>query len=332
MKISIIVPIYNGEKYIEKTVSLLLLQPYHNIELILVNDGSTDNSLDICKRFEEMDSRVIVINRENAGISIARNSGLEIATGDYISFIDQDDEIVLNIYNVLIEAIQNNDFVIAGKMTQLIDLSGTVIDKKEYVYKEKQIKNDIDILKLMLNSSRDSASLHLWNCLYRKEIIKDSHLLFNNHLKFGHEDTLFNIQYISCCRNIHIIDQIVYKYYRRKSTSTSLKKNEKYLKDFSEYSNEVCYSIFSHYTNESYKSMVYTYLFRLGINLMIQYGEDKKDLKSIVSICNEKTGVCKINKEAIDSKTYYYFLKIINDVILKEQYEIANWLIKAIKR
>ena len=89
--VSIIVPIYNTEKYLRKCVDSILKQTYENLEVILVNDGSPDNSLEICREYERLDSRVKVINKKNGGLSSARNAGLEICTGKYITFVDSDD-------------------------------------------------------------------------------------------------------------------------------------------------------------------------------------------------------------------------------------------------
>ena len=209
MKISIIVPIYNGEVYLEKTISSLLNQPYKDIELILVNDGSTDHSLKICRKYESLDKRVIVIDQENGGISVSRNNGIIIATGDYISFIDQDDEISPNIYNVLTQAIDNCDLCIASKKNQLLNQNGEIVEETVYKYTPELISNEEDILKIIVNYRRDTASLHLWNCLYNSKIIHENGLRFNEKLKFGHEDTLFNIQYLSLCKRIQLIDEVV---------------------------------------------------------------------------------------------------------------------------
>ena len=92
-KISVVVPIYNVEKYLEKCIKSILNQTYNNLEIILVNDGSTDNCLNICKKFEKIDKRIFVINKENGGLSEARNYGIDKATGKYITFVDSDDYI-----------------------------------------------------------------------------------------------------------------------------------------------------------------------------------------------------------------------------------------------
>lgn len=91
MKISIIVPIYNVEKYLERCILSIIKQTYQNIEIILVNDGSTDSSIEICKKYSKIDSRILLIDKENGGLSDARNVGLQVAKGDYVLFVDSDD-------------------------------------------------------------------------------------------------------------------------------------------------------------------------------------------------------------------------------------------------
>src|SRR5690606_32725285 len=92
-KISIIIPIYNASAFLEKCIDSVINQSYDNLEIILINDGSTDSSLDICKKYANSDDRIKLINKENGGVSSARNMGLEVVTGDYIGFVDSDDYI-----------------------------------------------------------------------------------------------------------------------------------------------------------------------------------------------------------------------------------------------
>lgn len=107
-KISIIVPVYNVEKYVRKCLESIIHQTYKNIEIIIIDDGSTDNSLKICKEFEKKDKRIIVIHQENQGLSASRNNGIKLATGDYIGFIDSDDIVSPYMYEYLYKSIIKN--------------------------------------------------------------------------------------------------------------------------------------------------------------------------------------------------------------------------------
>lgn len=108
-KVSIVVPIYNTEKYLDRCLTSIINQTHKNLEIILVNDGSSDNSLAIMNKYKDMDNRIIIINQENQGAGEARNTGLKIATGDYISFIDSDDYIDVTYVSELLKAIKKND-------------------------------------------------------------------------------------------------------------------------------------------------------------------------------------------------------------------------------
>ena len=104
-KVSIIVPIYNVEKYLSKCIESILSQTYKNIEIILVDDGSPDNSPQICDEYAKKDDRIIVIHKANGGVSSARNAGIDIATGKYIGFVDPDDYIENNMYELMVNKI-----------------------------------------------------------------------------------------------------------------------------------------------------------------------------------------------------------------------------------
>ena len=104
-RVSVIVPVYNGERYLEKCIASILGQTHADLELILIDDGSRDNSGKICDSWSEKDARIQVIHQENQGVSAARNAGLEIATGDYIGFVDADDEIAPETYEAILQQI-----------------------------------------------------------------------------------------------------------------------------------------------------------------------------------------------------------------------------------
>ena len=131
MKYSVIVPIYNREKSIKKCVDSILRQSEKDFELILVDDGSTDNSLNICKDFEKTDNRIIVIHKENGGVSSARNAGIDVARGKYVVFVDSDDYVDNNYLDVFDKS--NADFKISGVIR--------VNEKRKLSIKNKIAKN-----------------------------------------------------------------------------------------------------------------------------------------------------------------------------------------------
>lgn len=128
-KISIIVPIYNAENHLEKCIKSILTQTVEDLELILVDDGSKDNSLSICKAYANKDSRIKVIHQKNAGVSAARNHGIEVAEGDFIGFVDSDDWIDAHMYEILLEeAKKTNADVVMCDATTVYDSGKTQVD------------------------------------------------------------------------------------------------------------------------------------------------------------------------------------------------------------
>lgn len=172
-KISVIVPIYNVEKYLLKCIESIISQTYTNLEIILVNDGSPDNSRIICDEYSKKDHRIKVINKENGGLSDARNVGLDIATGDFISFIDSDDYIHEGYYETLIDLIIKFDADIAqceflkvyDKATYNFDIEISSVEPKITV-----LSNE-DALKNLYNEHYVNTVV-VWNKLYKRKLFK----------------------------------------------------------------------------------------------------------------------------------------------------------------
>ena len=139
-KISIIVPIYNTEKYLQRCIESLINQTYQNLEIILVNDGSTDNSEKICAKYKKTDNRIKVFSKVNGGQSSARNLALENITGDYIGFVDSDDWIALDTYEYLMNIIEKNSADIA--FIERIKTNGKELKKYNKRPKEVLYEND----------------------------------------------------------------------------------------------------------------------------------------------------------------------------------------------
>jgi len=181
-KISVIIPVYNSERYLDKCVQSVLSQSYKNIEVILINDGSTDNSKAICKNFVEMDNRVLFINKKNGGASSARNAGIDMATGEYIGFVDSDDWIEPTMYEILKNNMETyaTDISICGQW-QNQKLVGKLNSAQIEVY------NQAKALEIMLD-----ATLYGWslcNKLFQSNLVKKYKL--NDRILTG-EDLLFH--------------------------------------------------------------------------------------------------------------------------------------------
>lgn len=205
--ISIVVPIYNVEQYLQKCVDSLINQTYKNLEIILVDDGSPDNCPKICDEYAKQDSRIKVIHKENGGLSDARNSGMNIATGEYISFIDSDDwiksEMIEDMYNRMIE--DNSDLVSSGVLW--VDEDGVEI--RNATVSENCVLNTEQAMTELINDGK--LKQHVWNKLYKADLIKN--IPFDKG-KY-HEDVFWSYKVIGEAERISIEKNSYYFYVQR---------------------------------------------------------------------------------------------------------------------
>ena len=205
-KISIIIPVYNTERYLERCITSLLDQTYKNLELIFVDDGSTDKSMEILKNAQKKDKRIIVINQKNSGPSAARNKGMRICTGQYIMFCDSDDTVKPNWCETLYKTIKTypDAWVICGITVLAADEKVLYTNKEtEGIYSKKHY---FQIFMRGLSGS-------VYNKIYCARILKKYNIQFDISRIRG-EDVLFNIDYFSYVKNIVVIGEELYNYYR----------------------------------------------------------------------------------------------------------------------
>ncbi|MEE1027728.1 MAG: glycosyltransferase [Agathobacter sp.] len=215
--ISVVIPVYNAEKYLDNLLMDVINQTYQRLEIIVVNDGSIDRSLDIAKRYSQKDDRIKIINVPNGGVSKARNLGIENATGQYIRFVDADDRVPQNSTQYLIEPFQKN---------QNMDLSiGNFIPvpKAPLFTGATGIEELVDAKELANRFSVCPRTYYygvLWNKLYRADIINEHNIRFKDQLAWC-EDLLFNIEYYILIDKIAFIskEEGVYRYNTRVENS-----------------------------------------------------------------------------------------------------------------
>lgn len=185
-KISIIVPIYNSERDLDQCIESIVNQTYKNLEIILVNDGSSDGSINICEKWKSNDSRIILIDKQNEGVAKARNDGLKIATGDYIGFVDHDDFIESNMYEIMMDdMLEHNADIVMCSSNGIYEDGKTT---KGYPnYKSFEI-NKKDLIKRMQSYEKIFCS-SVWSKLYKKEVI--GKLEFDTEIILG-DDYFFN--------------------------------------------------------------------------------------------------------------------------------------------
>lgn len=231
--ISVIIPLYNGKKYIKNTIRKILEQTFSNWELIIVDDGSTDSSLLEVKDFQKIDQRIKIYEKKNGGICSARNYGIQMSTSEFLSFIDQDDEPYPTMLEDLLNGMMDSiDMVVAGQELNLISENGNLIKKYTKIYCDNVIDEPEEIARFIFNRYNDASAQHVWNCLYRRDVIVKNNIYFDEVYKYGMEDIMFNIEYAVQCRAIHKIKPIVYSYNRRIGISTSTRINPEAFNNF----------------------------------------------------------------------------------------------------
>lgn len=216
--ISIIIPIYNTQKYLSRCIGSVLEQTYQDFELILVDDGSTDNSLELCRKWSKIDQRIVLISQENGGVSKARNAGLDAAKGKYITFIDSDDWVSSDYLAILSETMEKNDAqLVVGSYkamyTRLRKLSLSKLPTKKI-----NIADNEEVRSTLL-------SVHFcapWAKLFLNEIIQNSNLRFPLNIRSG-EDTIFVRNYLSKCARIYTVSNVIYYYNRMNELAATTK-------------------------------------------------------------------------------------------------------------
>lgn len=231
--VSVIVPVYNVETYLKETVLSIIHQTYKNIEIILINDGSNDSSGQICDQLAEEDSRVIVKHVENSGVSHARNLGLDVSKGEFISFVDADDtletDMIAKMVNTAVE--QHVDIVISNylKYYSHSKKAEKYITTYQGFYEgdtfRDSVKNDY------FSNNPNSFHTVCWSKLLKKSVIKDNNIRFDTNLKYG-EDTLFIFECVMSADRFYVMDDnyLAYKYVQREESATSKFEEKEYFR------------------------------------------------------------------------------------------------------
>ena len=197
-KISVVVPVYNASQYLPKCIESILSQSFQDFQLILVNDGSTDDSLDICKKYEKFDDRIIVMSQTNGGVSKARNRGLDFAKGEWITFVDADDYFLDDALSTLYErAMQTGTDLVLANALKLKDGKSSKLHR---------LKNEV-----LPNAIMSIKHFALWGYLFNADIIRKQQLRFIDGLAYS-EDRIFIYQMARYCKTIAFCNKPVYVY------------------------------------------------------------------------------------------------------------------------
>lgn len=236
--ISVIVPVYNTERYLERCIASLRNQTLGDIEIILVDDSSTDSSLEICKKMAKEDDRIKVLSKVNEGAGMARNAALAIASGEYIGFVDSDDFVESDMFAVLYEKAQtyDSDLVLSGVIFvdgNMFSRDGECI-RKSYFDEDTQFDTPQRLQKLKMgivgaepeDADDSKYGMSIWKNLFRHEIIRKNNIVFESEREMLSEDALFMVDYISHIQKATGIPEAFYNYCRNgDSISKSYKKD-----------------------------------------------------------------------------------------------------------
>ncbi len=315
--LSVIIPIYNVEEYLRECLESVINQTYQNLEIILVNDGSPDNSEQICQEYVEKDTRVKYYKKENGGLSSARNFGIDRVTGDYIAFVDSDDFLELDIYQKCFDKIQSiPDYtsrdVICFRI-QSIDLKGNIISTWG---------KDLDIVvdtKLMLNQVAQRNILSPHNAVikvYSKELLQSTRFIENVLV----EDLPFFLELLPQIKRLFFIPDIGYNY---RNNPNSIMNNQGYLKLLNNFRNG--FNIIKRNVDLETERIFNTYIFHNLYHYEKQIDNDKELAKVYHMFRKEiaKKGVISFSKkEAINNYlklNYYSLFQLKNRIIERIQ-------------
>lgn len=202
--LSIIIPIYNAEKYLFKTLQTLVSQTVedHKYEIILINDGSTDNSDNICVDFMQNHRNILLINQENRGVSSARNKGLEVAKGKYITFVDSDDYVANNYVEVILKIVKSKKELYI--LNNYLDYRNEIKIEKQWLNEDKQYNYD-EIVNLFMEYKLNAP----WDKIFLKSIIDRFNIRFKKNLNMG-EDLIFCLDYLEKTNEVLLVDKSIY--------------------------------------------------------------------------------------------------------------------------
>lgn len=290
-EISIVVPVYNVEKYLDKCIESILRQTFEDFELILVDDGSPDNSGKICDEWAKKDSRIKVIHQKNGGLPNARNTGINNATGRYIAFVDSDDWVEKDFLSVLYSGItENNADIVQCNYSRVFD-SG----REDFIQYKNEIWDRQHIEKVIMPQLANYIPVNMsnsrWNKIYRSDIARKAIEYGDEKIVMG-EDFLMNIAAVALSEKVVILDTPpMYKYrYNINSISTGYNKerkyNEKYFyKNISDIATHFGYKSDKIHRSENWRYGYY--IFECAISDLSRR-EKKREINDILALIDKK--------------------------------------------
>ncbi len=317
--ISVIVPIYNVEKYLQKCVDSIINQTYKNLEIILVDDGSPDNCPQMCDDYAKKDSRIRVVHKENGGLSDARNAGMEVATGEYVSFIDSDDYISLDFYETLFQTMVDND-------SDIVECSVVKFyenEKFDEYSDDLKVTNyeTVDALDGLI--SENPIKQHVWNKLYKSSVALDIPYAVGKL----NEDEFWTYQVFGKAKKVTRINKTMYYYFQRNGSIMGNSYNIRRLDALEGKVNRQAYieKNFPILTTKAKVDLYGSCMFAYQCVLKFMSGNDKKKAGKIIRDYKNR---CKLTTDEInsitDSSRKYYKLAKLNFYLCCKMKAIFN--------
>jgi glycosyltransferase involved in cell wall biosynthesis len=328
MKLSIVVPVFNAEQYLKQCIDSILNQNFKDFELILVDDCSTDTSLKICSLYKQNNSNIKVIHLEkNSGVSYSRNKGIDVAEGEYITFVDSDDFVEENIYSDSVSKIEENnvDFVIYGFYE---------VHKLNKIKRKQRIPSGIIDINSIMDKIVDDGTLTgfllpgVWSCIYKLSIIKNNNIKFDNEI-YNNEDGLFNLKYCLCSEKLYSASNVPYYDYRFVKKQLTY---ERYKQNIFDVVNKKVLTVYSgekyNFTEQIKKREITIALWNIINVVNIKDIDIMNKIKEIKKICYSKQVSDNINK--IDARKLNRYKKFFFYLIKNKKYKTLYICIKYI--
>lgn len=328
--ISVIMPIYNGEKYLEKSINMIINQTFVNFELILIDDGSKDNSKKICYEYSKMDSRIKVLEQNNQGAWSARNNGISESEGKYIMFLDCDDWYEINFLEEMYSTIEKykTDLVICGQTDVLINDKDRIIKYDKVIPNEEFFENKDQLFRQYAFLRDFGIADVLWNKIYKSKIIKNHNIKFEN-FKRG-EDAIFNLNYYEEISSCKIISKSLYKYRVEKHKPVWIKYSEDYYNVLLAENNAISKKLKSigKYTEIEHefqcRHFIYGVIYNFyGIILGKENYSFNKQVEKITELINRKEVINALNTISFNGK-----YNILFNLIKKKRVRLIIYFVK----
>ena len=315
-KVSVIIPVYNSAAYLPACLESIMNQTYKNIEILLIDDGSVDNSLQICKDFARKDSRIKVWHQENRGVSAARNAGMEIADGKYITFVDSDDQMVENGISILVNDLEECNADIAAASQFYITSEQTVVERHCEDTKDVMIFTGIEALCRSLDFDRRMTSCH--GKLFRREFLQD--IRFAEGKKVNED---FYFVFLCCLKQPVFIyrDECVYKYFYRACSVSHSKFEDKYfdMLYFAEQKKQIIEARYPELLDKAVCMEISTHLFMLNVLCKAKSNEYADD---------ERKSIEYVKKHYNQYSTQNPFEKRLSWIVAHGLYPLYKWAVR----